>query len=47
MLKKGVLVSCTAVHVIRMVPPLTITKEECDTIVDVFEQAINDFTKKS
>jgi acetylornithine/N-succinyldiaminopimelate aminotransferase len=34
----GVLVNCTSDSVLRLVPPLVITKEQIDTVVDVLEQ---------
>ncbi|MGA9188327.1 MAG: acetylornithine transaminase [Methanosarcina sp.] len=35
----GVLVNCTSDSVLRLVPPLVITKEQIDKVVDVLEQA--------
>jgi acetylornithine/N-succinyldiaminopimelate aminotransferase len=35
----GVLVNCTSDSVLRLVPPLVITKEQINTVVDVLEQA--------
>lgn len=35
----GVLVNCTSESVLRLVPPLVITKEQIDKVVDVLEQA--------
>jgi len=35
----GVLLNCTSDSVIRIAPPLVITKEQIDTVVDVIEQA--------
>lgn len=35
----GVLLNCTSDSVLRLVPPLVITKEQIDTVVDVIEQA--------
>ncbi|MDD3246648.1 MAG: acetylornithine transaminase [Methanosarcina sp.] len=35
----GVLLNCTSDSVLRLVPPLVITKEQIDTVVDVLEQA--------
>lgn len=35
----GALVNCTSDTVLRLVPPLVITKEQIDTVVDVLEQA--------
>ncbi len=37
--ENGVLVNCTSDSVLRLVPPLVITKEQIDTVVDVLEQA--------
>jgi len=37
--EQGVLVNCTSESVLRLVPPLVITKEQIDTVVDVLEQA--------
>ncbi|MCW9705732.1 aspartate aminotransferase family protein [Fodinibius salsisoli] len=36
MIKRGVLTSCTSGKVMRFVPPLIITREQIDTLVDVF-----------
>jgi acetylornithine/N-succinyldiaminopimelate aminotransferase len=35
----GVLVNCTSDSVLRLVPPLVITKEQIDTVVGILEQA--------
>lgn len=40
MLEAGVIVNCTAGNVIRMVPPLIITKAELDQVVLVFGKAL-------
>jgi len=40
MLKRGVLSNCASDVVIRIVPPLIITKEEIDTVVEVLVQSI-------
>ncbi|WP_406662616.1 acetylornithine transaminase [Methanolobus sp. ZRKC3] len=37
--KNGVLLNCTSETVLRIAPPLTITKEEIDRVVSVLEQA--------
>lgn len=37
--ENGVLLNCTSESVLRLVPPLVITKEQIDTVVDVIEQA--------
>ncbi|WP_406656540.1 acetylornithine transaminase [Methanolobus sp. ZRKC2] len=38
-MEKGVLLNCTSEKVLRIAPPLTITKEQIDLVVDVLEQA--------
>lgn len=40
MLKRGVLSNCTSDNVIRLVPPLIITKEEIDKVVEVLVESI-------
>lgn len=40
MMKRGVLSNCASDTVIRLVPPLIISKEELDTIVDVLVESI-------
>ncbi|MBD3166476.1 acetylornithine/succinylornithine family transaminase [bacterium] len=40
MMKRGVLANCTKDSVVRFLPPLTITKEEIDTVIDVFDAAL-------
>lgn len=37
-MQKGVLLNCTSEKVLRIAPPLTISKEQIDTVVDVLEQ---------
>jgi acetylornithine/N-succinyldiaminopimelate aminotransferase len=37
--EQGVLLNCTSESVLRLVPPLVITKEQIDTVADVLEQA--------
>jgi acetylornithine/N-succinyldiaminopimelate aminotransferase len=37
--ENGVLLNCTSDSVLRLVPPLVISKEQIDTVVDVIEQA--------
>lgn len=37
--EKGVLVNCTSESVLRLVPPLVISKEQIDKVVDILEQA--------
>ncbi|MBN2111293.1 MAG: acetylornithine transaminase [Methanosarcinaceae archaeon] len=38
-MQKGVLLNCTSEKVLRIAPPLIITKEQIDAVVDVLEQA--------
>ena len=45
MLKRGVLSNCASNTVIRLVPPLNITKEEIDKIVDVLVESIKEAEK--
>lgn len=45
LMEKGLLVSCTALHVIRLVPPLIITKEEIDEIVSILESVLDEETE--
>lgn len=42
MLKRGVLSNCASNNVIRLVPPLIITKEELDTVVTVLIESIKE-----
>ena len=40
LLENGLLVSCTAQYVIRLVPPLILTKDEADEIVSILEKVL-------
>lgn len=40
MMKRGVLSNCASGNVIRFVPPLIITKEEIDTVINVFLESL-------
>lgn len=42
LLEKGLLVSCTALHTIRFVPPLIITKEEVDEILSILKNVLDE-----
>ncbi len=44
LLDKGLLVSCTAMHVIRLVPPLILTHEEADQIISILKEALDEET---
>ncbi|HDH00367.1 MAG TPA: aminotransferase class III-fold pyridoxal phosphate-dependent enzyme, partial [Nitrospirae bacterium] len=36
-LERGVLINCTAGNTIRFTPPLIVTEQEIDTVVDILE----------
>lgn len=40
MLKRGIITNCTKGNVIRIIPPLTLTREEIDTYVDRLEESL-------
>ena len=42
-LKEYVIVNCTAGNVIRLVPPLIVTKEEIDAVVNALDKALAEF----
>jgi acetylornithine/N-succinyldiaminopimelate aminotransferase len=42
LMEKGLLVSCTALHVIRLVPPLILTREEADQIVSILKEVLDE-----
>lgn len=42
LMKKGLLVSCTALHVIRLVPPLILTRDEADQIVSILKEVLDE-----
>jgi acetylornithine/N-succinyldiaminopimelate aminotransferase len=46
MMKRGVLSNCASDVVIRIVPPLIISKEEIDRVVDVLVESIKEVEKK-
>jgi len=39
-LKKGVLMNCTCGNVLRFVPPLVITGEDVDSVIDVLDEIL-------
>ena len=45
LMDKGLLVSCTAMNVIRLVPPLIITKEEVNEIVAILKTVLEEETE--
>jgi acetylornithine/N-succinyldiaminopimelate aminotransferase len=47
MLKRGVLSNCASNNVIRLVPPLNISKDDIDTIVDVLVESIKEVEKNA
>ena len=42
-LREHVIVNCTAGNVIRLVPPLIVTKEEIDTVIKALDVALAEF----
>lgn len=42
LMEKGLLVSCTAMHVIRLVPPLILTREEADQIISILKEVLDE-----
>ena len=47
MLKRGVLSNCASNNVIRLVPPLNISKDDIDTVVDVLVESIKEVEKNA
>lgn len=45
LLDKGLLVSCTAMHVIRLVPPLILTKQEVNEILVILKETFEELTE--
>lgn len=45
LMEKGLLVSCTAMNVIRLVPPLIIKKEEIDEIISILKSVLEEETE--
>ena len=45
MFQRGVLILGAGRNAIRFAPPLVLTKDQADTIVDVFDQALTAVTK--
>lgn len=41
-MSKGLLVNCTCEKIIRLLPPLTITQEDCDEAVGILESALSE-----
>ena len=41
-MSKGLLVNCTCEKIIRLLPPLTITKEDCDEATGILESALSE-----
>ena len=42
-LEQGVIINCTVGNVIRMVPPLIVSKEEIDTVLAALDKALEKF----
>jgi acetylornithine/succinyldiaminopimelate/putrescine aminotransferase len=38
MIKKGILINCTMGNVLRFLPPLTVTQEEVDRVIETLEE---------
>ncbi len=45
MQKRHILVNCTNVNVLRLVPPLIVTKEQCDLLIDTLRSVLEGFRK--
>ncbi|HTP13765.1 MAG TPA: aspartate aminotransferase family protein [Bacteroidota bacterium] len=45
MQKRHILVNCTNVNVLRLVPPLIVTKEQCDVFCDTLRSVLEGFSK--
>jgi acetylornithine/N-succinyldiaminopimelate aminotransferase len=45
LMEKGLLVSCTAMTVIRLVPPLILTKDEVDEIVGILKDVFDEIAE--
>ncbi len=45
MMEKGLLVSCTAINVIRLVPPLILTRKEVDEILEILQEVFNEMVE--
>ncbi len=44
MLENGVLINCTNINVLRLLPPLILTKEQVDEAVQIFEKVFSEFS---
>ena len=44
-LKKGLLINCTQAVVLRIMPPLTVTKKEIDTALKILDAAVTSCAK--
>ncbi len=42
LMERGLLVSCTAMHVIRLVPPLILTQDEADSILAILKEILEE-----
>jgi len=45
LMEKGLLVSCTAMNVIRLVPPLILTKNEVDEILEILKEVLDEMAE--
>jgi len=41
-LRRGLIINCTAVNVLRIVPPLTVSREDCDRAADLLDAALGE-----
>ena len=44
-LRRGLIINCTAQTVLRFVPPLIITKEDCDRAISILDEALGEIFK--
>jgi acetylornithine/succinyldiaminopimelate/putrescine aminotransferase len=44
MIKKGILINCTMGNVLRFLPPLTVTQEEVDRVIETLEEVFRGIT---
>ncbi|MBS4027733.1 MAG: acetylornithine/succinylornithine family transaminase [Ignavibacteriales bacterium] len=47
MLENGVLINCTNVNVLRLLPPLILSKEQVDDAMKVFEKVFSEFSENN
>jgi acetylornithine/succinyldiaminopimelate/putrescine aminotransferase len=42
MMQKGILINCTMGNVLRFLPPLIVTQEEVDQVIDTLEEVFEE-----